>query len=333
MKQSPLLRKLLPLLLILALLLVALPAQVVRADTPPSIEDQSFTTPTNASLTLESVGFMRIAQTFTAGITGALHAVSIDLKPTGPDDVLYIVLMGVTNGVPDGTFLADRFLYEADMQALSNDALSYQIPMPDVYIQAGKQYAIMVGYLGYPPSAPPTSTWSGATGNLYSGGSAFTAANGSYFDWQPVIDPGLDLHFRTFVITGPISDLTVTRTMGANKATACRQFSEIYKVTNNGPDTAEKVGLYIGLTDHFDIVSLTSWPGGKTGTFTLAPGQSMQFKAVIKVTAFVPGESREARVSATAINDSSGFTIDPNPDNNWIENIVWMQGQPRISCK
>jgi hypothetical protein len=326
-------RRLLPLSVVLALLVAALPAQTARADTPPPVEDQSFTVPTNATVTIESVSFVHVAQTFTAGVTGALRAISIDMASTSYGGEMDVVLMGVTQGVPDGTFLAYRILSEDDLRAMSPDPLSYQIPMPDVFVEAGKQYAIEVNYISYSNSGPPQSIWSGATANLYAGGSVFTSPN--FTDWQPVSDPSLDLHFRTFVITGvPISDLSVTRTRGANKATACRQFSEIYTVKNNGPDAAEHVTLTVGGTDQFDTLSVNDIPGSSAGPFTLAPGQSVQIKAVIKVTAFVPGESREGRIGAQVFMDSwPDFTIDPNAENDRAENIVWLQGMPRTSCK
>jgi hypothetical protein len=325
-----------PLSIVLALLVAALPARVAQADTPPATEDQSFIAPTNDGINIGAVPFMYVAQTFTVGTTGALHAISIDMASTSYGGELQIALRGVTNGVPNDTMLAYVLLTEDDLRTMSAAPLSYMIPMPDLFVTAGEQLAIEVNYISYSNMAPPpNSLWSGATGNLYAGGSVFRGSDGTYTDWQPVSDPGLDLHFRTFVITGvPVSDLTVKRVRGADKASACRQFSEIYTITNNGPDTAEHVLLHPGITDQFDLVSLGAFPNGGSGPFRLAPGESIQFKAVFKVTAFVPGESREGRVSATAFNDSwPDYTIDPNPGNDTIENIVWLQGQPRTGCK
>lgn len=326
--------KFLPLSFILALILTVMPVRPALADAPPPIEDQSFTTPTNASVTVNSVQFMYVAQTFTAGVTGALHAISIDMASTSFGGEMRVTLMGVTNGLPNGTLLAEHILTEDDLRAMSIAPLSYLIPIPDIFIMAGTQYAIEVNYISYSNFGPPSSIWFGATGDLYSGGSVFSGSDGTYTDWKPLSDPSVDLHFRTFVITGvPISDLSVVRKRGAEKATACRQFFEIYTIKNNGPDTAERVVLGIGITDQFDMVSLQSFPQGQNGPFTLAPGQSMDIKVVIKVTAFVPGESREGRVSAHAFMDSwPDFTIDPNNANDYIESIVWLQGQPRMTC-
>ncbi len=269
------------------------------------------------------------------GLTGALHAVSIDLNPTSFGGELRIALMGVTNGVPDGALLSEWILSEDDVKAMAAAPLSYQVPVPDIFVEAGDRLAVVANYISYSSFGIPHALWMGTTGNPYAGGSVFTGSDGTFTDWQPAADPSLDLHFRTFVITGvPISDLSVVRKKGADKATACRQFNEFYTVTNNGPDTAERVVLGIGLTDQFDLVSLKSFPGGQSGPFTLAPGQSMQFKAVIKVTAFVPGESHDGRVSAQVFMDSwPDFTIDPNGSNDSTETIVRLQGQPRTSCR
>ncbi len=134
--------------------------------------------------------------------------------------------------------------------------------------------------------------------------------------------------------TVPVSDLSVTRKRGAKSATACREFFEIYTITNNGPDTAEHVVLGIGITDQFDLVSLKSFPGGESGPFTLKPGESMDIKAVIKVTAFVPGESREGRVSARVFMDSApGTTLDPNSANDFTESLVWLHGRQVMTCR
>jgi hypothetical protein len=329
-------RRLLPLSLILALLLAALPAQVARADTPPPVEDASFTMPTDASVTVTSVPFIHVAQTFTAKVTGALHAISIDMTSTSYGGDMYVALMGVTNGVLDGTQLAGVFISEDELHVMSADPLSYQIPMADIFVQAGKQYAIAVHYNSYSTVGPaPQSVWSGATGNLYTGGSAFTSSDGSFANAQPLSDPSVDLHFRTFVITGvPISDISVTRVRGADRATACREFTEIYKVTNNGPDSAEHVEVWVGGTDQFDTVSINGVADRMIGPFTLAAGQSLQVKAIIKVTGFVPGESREGRVGAQVFLESwPDFTIDPLADNDRAENIVWLLGRHVMTCR
>ena len=90
-------RRLLPLSLILALLLAILPAQAAHAVNAPPTEDQSFTTPTNASYTiLPPSGSVAVAQTFTVGVTGALQSVSIDLKTVAYEGWMQVRLMGVT---------------------------------------------------------------------------------------------------------------------------------------------------------------------------------------------------------------------------------------------
>src|SRR5512142_3089460 len=134
--------------------------------------------------------------------------------------------------------------------------------------------------------------------------------------------------------TVPVSDLSVTRKRGAKSATACHEFFEIYTIKNNGPDTAERVVLGIGITDQFDQVSVKSFPGGESGPFTLKPGESIDIKAVIKVTAFVPGESREGRVSARVFMDSyPNITIDPNSANDYTESLVYLRGRQVMTCR
>jgi uncharacterized protein DUF11 len=134
----------------------------------------------------------------------------------------------------------------------------------------------------------------------------------------------------------PTSDLELSWVSGARHAKACQTFDVTYRVRNLGPDTAEHVMLGMGLTDQFDMVSLNGVPSG-TGAMvpdvTLAPGESVLVSGQVKVTAFVPQESREGLVTAHVWSEVyPGIAIDPNEENNYNFRLVRLISKPAESC-
>jgi hypothetical protein len=325
-------KRLVPFAMLIAMLLSALPLNAAHAAIPAPVVDQEFVTPADASLSFPDGPNNYIAQTFTAGVTGLLTAVNLDFTtPSLVGGEMSLEIVGVTNGLPDSTMFSQRFLTQDDLQAMNAGPLSYTIPVPSFVVTAGTQYAISVHYTSAPSGSTVQSVWSGATGNHYSGGSVFTGT--SFESWTPAA-AGLDLHFRTYVVTGPVSDLKITLVRAPGKAHACQTFTMVYRVTNHGPDTARGVSLGMNVWDQFDVISIN---GTRVGTphptFTLKKGQSVLMTVRIKVTGFVPGESRKGLVTAWAWSDRTDtIPIDPNPDNNSRDHFVWMDGRPRESC-
>ncbi|MCL5958790.1 MAG: PKD domain-containing protein [Chloroflexi bacterium] len=154
--------------------------------------DQSFTSPYNLGANInECCRF--IAQTFTAGRSGTLAGVNINVGSSSSYQ-LHVAIRTVAGAVPSTTILGETTLS-------SNSApLSTLITFPQtINIVAGNQYAIVVDY----PDAPPAGAyqyqggWTGATGNSYPGGAIFA----SYSDgvaWD-INYPDYDLHFQTWV--------------------------------------------------------------------------------------------------------------------------------------
>jgi hypothetical protein len=132
--------------------------------------DQSFTSPTDLGADInECCRFA--AQTFTAGLTGTLGAVSIDVGSTSRFP-LHVAVRTVIDGVPSPTVLGETTL------SPSSAPLSLLITFPQViHIAAGVQYAIVVNYEGAPPPGPGQSQgiWAGATGDQYRGGRCISA--------------------------------------------------------------------------------------------------------------------------------------------------------------
>src|SRR5690349_3126835 len=109
--------RILSLALTLAVVLGMLPARLVHADGQTIIEDQSFTTPTDISVSFAAVPLTYVAQTFTAGQSGILRAVAIDMVPASKGDIR-VDIRAVANGVPTDKVLANHLLSLDELQEL-----------------------------------------------------------------------------------------------------------------------------------------------------------------------------------------------------------------------
>lgn len=157
-----------------------------------SILDQSFTAPTNLSAVInECCAF--VGQTYTAGVTGTLAGISIDVG-SGSSFPLHVAIRTVAGGLPTTTVLGDVTL------SSSSSVLSQLIVFPQVIPQvAGVQYTIVVNHLGAPPPGPGQAQgdWVGATGNAYPGGDLVFSVDG--VSWLVESPDNFDLHFKTFI--------------------------------------------------------------------------------------------------------------------------------------
>lgn len=123
------------------------------------------------------------------------------------------------------------------------------------------------------------------------------------------------------------SDLEVKVISSPKTAKACQTFRARFSVKNLGPDPATHLYVTTWLPDQLELVSLTGAPE------SLAVGQTVRFSAVIKVVAFVPGETREAWVGTYAMSDPyPDISIDPNPDNDWVSKPLKLVSEPVEVC-
>jgi len=224
--------------------LLGAPAYPVIADT---VVDQSFTSPTNLGGDInECCAFL--AQTFTAGLTGTLAGVNIDVRSQNSPFPLHVAIHTVTNnGEPSSTILTETTLN-------SNSApLSLLITFPQmINIVAGGQYAIVVNYQGAPPPGPGQfqGSWNGATGNVYTRGDLYASVDGS--SWFPTSLGNHDVHFRTYVTT-PIFDICLQDdssrdVLRINSMTGEYQFTKCAgTVVIGGTGTLIRKGSLIGL--------------------------------------------------------------------------------------
>jgi hypothetical protein len=148
----------------------------------------------------EAVAF--VAQTFTAGVTGYLTGVNIDVvsattsgsPPVSPFP-LNVAILAVSNGVPTSTVLAATTVPPGNVPLSVLVSFSQMIP-----ITSGTQYAIAVNYIGAPPPGPGQGQgfWVGTTGNGYPRGAAFVSSDGN--SWAAMdTSIGADLFFQTYV--------------------------------------------------------------------------------------------------------------------------------------
>jgi hypothetical protein len=151
------------------------------------IVDQSFTTPDNLAESIRGPGYY-VAQTFTAGITGNLTGVNIDVNGLSAPP-LRVVIRTAPDGKPSGKALAIRYLPRDGQFPLSR-LITFNGPIP---VTAGMQYAIQLNYAGVTGGG----SWDGARGNVYAGGWELWHAPAAQPYW--LVNPDEDLHFRTYV--------------------------------------------------------------------------------------------------------------------------------------
>jgi hypothetical protein len=158
--------------------------------------DQSFTAGNDLSDGLFGKPAL-MAQTYTAGVTGTLQGVAIDVD-SFTTFVARVQIEALTpGGVPNNVVLG-----QARASTSGTLSLNTVIPFSTTIAQvAGQQYAILVDY----PDAPMffngqdiAGEWNGTDGNLYSAGTLFTTFDNGV-TWTSSQANGFDLHFKTFV--------------------------------------------------------------------------------------------------------------------------------------
>ena len=108
---------------------------------------------------------------------------------------------------------------------------------------------------------------------------------------------------------------------------ACDTFRVSYAIHNPGPLNAANVSVLINVPDPFEVMHVQGVP------VNLGPGKYATVTAVIKVVAFVPGESRNAWVRAVVTSDAySNLRRDPNPGKNEIITTIKLISKPVDSC-
>jgi hypothetical protein len=198
------------------------------------VVDQSFISGGPDFLSAPINPLSALAQTYTAGLTGTLAGVNIDVSESFGIGIIFplrVQIQSVSGGIPTGNVLGDITL------GTDNSPLSSLIMFPELVPQvAGTQYAIVVDYPTVPSNfgAPP-GRWAGNTGDQYPGGQlrVFSSQTQSW----TIFSADDDLHFQTFVVipepsTGMLILITAVVVSGAKFAV--RQFFGLKERVHTG---------------------------------------------------------------------------------------------------
>ena len=137
-----------------------------------------------------------VGQTYTAGLTGTLAAVSVDVVSDRAFP-LTVAIRPTEGGVPTAAVLGQTTLRASS--ASFDELIAFS---EDIEQLAGATFAIVVSYAGAPPpgAGHGVGHWVGR-GDVYAGGFQMASVDG--VDWSLVQYPQFDLHFRTFVAPVP----------------------------------------------------------------------------------------------------------------------------------
>ena len=163
--------------------------------------DQSFTSPSSSSAAFYPT--FQLGQSFTAGITGRLTGVNLNLSvlSNGPGTIDVDIRTVDGSGAPTSTILGTTTLSFAN--GSSTVPLSQFIGFPStIDIVAGQQYAIVIT-----PQTIYNGLWYGYHVDSYTGGKQWASNSGS--SWYHYDDPydnpprSWDLNFQTYVANTP----------------------------------------------------------------------------------------------------------------------------------
>jgi hypothetical protein len=146
-----------------------------------------------------------VAQTFTAGITGAMDLVEVGVGLHVSDPYttnITVKIVDMTGGDPfAGAALATETVSTTiNQEHISNPQWVSVTLNPAAAVVAGTQYAILLS--ATPLSDTCVLAWTlGSWESTYSGGSSSNFHEGHFFDWHPG-----DTLFRTYVSTGTDND-------------------------------------------------------------------------------------------------------------------------------
>jgi hypothetical protein len=172
--------------------------------------DQSFLGDTTLQAGINDAAFS-VAQTFTAGITGDLTRIQLELFSQPQHGALgeispypiNVEILSVLDGIPTSNVLSSIQLPPG------NYLIGTSIYFPqEVQVVEGGQYAIAVNYVGAPPIGLGLGQghWSGTAIGGYSEGTIFSSLDGN--SWSS--DGQGDLTFQTYVQPTSVPEPTIS---------------------------------------------------------------------------------------------------------------------------
>jgi uncharacterized repeat protein (TIGR01451 family) len=271
---------------------------------------------------------IRVAQTFTAGLTGALDTVEMVGGGSNESGDLVVTIEGTDSlanpGAPDDSdVLATETIAEGNI-ASSGDVQTIVFGDPAT-VQAGTKYAIVIAAPGCVDDQLGNNGFSFAalSGDPYAGG----AVCSSYPAWS-CGGSGADFVFATYVTTVPAppsADVRVT-VSGPASAPEGAQVTYLITVSNVGPDTAHNVVLTDPVPSGSKFVGITTTQGtcGKPskGAIScslgdLAKDDSAGSTLTVKLTVKAGSNVTDLATAYSTANGSGPATADPDTSNNW----------------
>jgi hypothetical protein len=177
--------------------------------------------PTVAPMALNAHSTQSVAQTFTAGLSGKLDQVDLNLNMSGSPPVpLTVDLRDVSGGLPGNAILASQSVLSSGVVAFPGSgwvSFVFSTPAP---VTAGAQYAIVAHSAAV---FPETYAWSQGMGtDPYAGGSAYLASPPTA-PWMPVPIGPPDFAFKTYVVPQPPQPLTGATPPTGQRAAALKK--------------------------------------------------------------------------------------------------------------
>ena len=220
---------------------------------------------TTRRLALGGGSEQKLAQVITAGVTGSLAEIRLELG--GSTGVLIVEIQEVSNGAPNGVVLSSASFTLGTLPAscCSEPFESVVFPNP-ASITAGSQFAVIVRSTG------SHATVSSPGANPYAAGGAFFDALPNQPGWISLLPAG-DLAFETFVVPAPpaaVGGWSVTGDMTRARRDHTATLLASGKVLIQGWST-KTAELYDPATGRFSATgdSLVSHGQGSTATLLL----------------------------------------------------------------
>jgi hypothetical protein len=173
-----------------------------------------------------------VAQTFTAGVSGKLDQVDLNLSesesPDTPTYPLIVELRDFSGDLPGGTILASQIVPASDVVPFSNSSwVSVAFPTPGS-VTAGTHYAIVARSDNV---YPETYSWREGGTDPYAAGAAYWASPPTA-PWTPVPGP-TDFAFKTYVVPPQAQTSTGTTPPTGQRAAALKKCKKKNKKNHN----------------------------------------------------------------------------------------------------
>ncbi len=212
-----------------AILLLGAQVAAAQADTL----DQSQTDTSGAALAIigpssANYGPQSVAQTFTAGLSGALDRVQLYVanNTSSNSDPLTVQITDTSSGAPGSTVLATTTIAPGAVSSSPGGWVEADFSAAP-FVSAGSQYAI-VAYA----SGSDFYKWYYASSNDYPGGDPYYDSASPPTTWTSA--PSYDFAFRTYV-QGPVAGLSPSGLPFGTQPQATVSAPQTVTITNNGP--------------------------------------------------------------------------------------------------